>query len=236
MEQVEIDSLLDRLRRIRLAADDARNLDVLLDRFVGGDRGGIPAKILEKIGARRREVQGAIMAVYEEIAPKDWEREIEQLLQQIESRGHGEGKRPFGRLAPKCFAASVKKFFNAAESNLASEESLHALRIRTKKLRYRMEIVAVAFDSSFRKRLYAQVTHFQDLLGALNDHVTAQSVFQDLRSETESAEEAAFFDGMLLAGQRAVADLRSAFFAVWTPNAVSDLKRQFRSQCRKCKL
>ena len=39
------------------------------------------------------------------------------------------------------------------------------LRIRTKKLRYTMEIVAVAFDSAFRKKLYPQVTLFQDLLG-----------------------------------------------------------------------
>ena len=65
----------------------------------------------------------------------------------------------------KYLAPVVKKFFKAAESDLTTDESFHGLRIRTKKLRYTMEIVAVAFDSAFRKKLYPQVTLFQDLLG-----------------------------------------------------------------------
>jgi CHAD domain-containing protein len=235
MEEADIDYLRHWLRRIRLASDDARNLDVLMEQFVGGDRDGVPATILEKIVVRRQEAQGAIIAVHQEITPTDFKKKTEQLVEQVDFHRQGEGKRRFGRVAPKYLAAPVKKFFNTAESKLSSEESLHALRIRTKKLRYTMEIVAVAFDSVFRKRLYAQVTRFQDLLGTVNDHVTARNIFQDWQSETENGEERAFFDGVLLAEHRAVEDLRSAFFAVWTPKIVSDLKRQFHFCCGKCR-
>ena len=163
IEEAEVDALRDRLRRIRLAADEARNWDVMAERFSHG--GDIPAKILEQIKARRREVQGPIVAVYQEITADACEAKIEKLVQEVESHRHGEGKRRFGRQAPQYLAPVVKKFFKAAESDLTTDESLHGLRIRTKKLRYTMEIVAVAFDSAFRKKLYPQVTLFQDLLG-----------------------------------------------------------------------
>ena len=229
IEEAEVDALRDRLRRIRLAADEARNWDVMAERFSHG--GDIPAKILERIKARRREVQGPIVAVYQEIMADACEAKIEKLVQEVESHRHGEGKRRFGRQAPQYLAPVVKKFFKAAESDLTTDESLHGLRIRTKKLRYTMEIVAVAFDSAFRKKLYPQVTLFQDLLGTVNDHATAKTLFGDWLSKSEDAEQKAFLEGLLLAEERATEDLRAAFLATWTPKVVSGLKRQFRAYC-----
>jgi CHAD domain-containing protein len=227
IDEAEANALRDRLRRIRLAADEARNWDVMAERFSHG--GDIPAKFLEQIKARRREVQGPIVAAHQEIMADAYEAKIEKLVQEVESHRHGEGKRRFGREAPQYLIPVVKKFFKAAESDLTTDESLHGLRIRTKKLRYTMEIVAVAFDSAFRKRLYPQVTLFQDLLGTVNDHVTAKTLFGDWLSKAEDAQQKAFLEGLLLAEERATEDLRTAFLATWTP--VSRLKRQFRAYC-----
>ncbi len=229
IDEAEVDPLRDRLRRIRLASDEARNWDVMVERFSHG--GEIPAQTIERIKARRREVQGPIVAVYQEIVADACEAKIETLVQEVESHRQGEGKRRFGRQAPKYLASVVRKFFKAAESDIISDEALHALRIRTKKLRYTMEIVAVAFDSTFRKRLYPQMTLFQDLLGTVNDHATAKTLFGDWRSKSEDAEQKAFLEGLLLAEQRATEDLRAAFLATWTPKVVSRLKRQFRAYC-----
>ncbi len=223
----EAEALRDRLRRIRLAADEARNWDVMVERFSHG--GDIPTKILEQIKARRREVQGPIVTVYQEVTADACEAKIEGLVQEVESHRHGEGKRRFGRQAPKYLTPVVKKFFRAAESDLTTDDSFHALRISTKKLRYTMEIVAVSFDSAFRKKLYRQVTLFQDLLGTVNDHATARSLFGDWRSKCEDAEQKAFLEGLLLAEQRATEDLRAAFLATWTPKVVSGLKLKFRA-------
>ena len=225
------DDMGARLRRIRLAADEARNWDAMGKQFSQTSGGAIAARIVEQIKAHRKESQGPIVAVYQECTADACEAKIEQLLQEVESHRRGEGKRRFGRLAPQHLASVVKKFFTAAKSDLTTAESLHALRVRTKKLRYTMEIVAVAFDSAFRKKLYPQVTLFQDLLGTVNDHATAGRLFRDWLSKSEDAEQRAFLEGLLLAEERATEDLRAAFLATWAPKVVSGLKRQFRAYC-----
>ena len=111
----------------------------LCERF--SQRSGITSKIVEPIKARRREAQGPIVAAYQAITADACEAKIEMLVQQVEAHCHGEGKRRFGRQAPKYLVSVVKKFFNAAEADLTTDEALHGLRIRTKKLRYTMEIV-----------------------------------------------------------------------------------------------
>ena len=227
MEEAEANALRSRLRQIRLAADEARNWDVMTERFSHG--GDISAKLLDQIKDRRREVQGPIVAVYQEMSADACETKIDKLVQDVESHNHGEGKQRFGRQAPQYLAPAVKKFFKAAGSDLGSDEALHALRIRTKKLRYTMEIVAVTFDAAFRKKLYPQVTLFQDLLGSVNDHVTARLLFRDWPSKSEDTEQKTFLEGLLLAEERATDDLRAAFLATWTPKVVSRLKRQFRA-------
>ena len=99
----------------------------------------------------------------------------------------------------------VAKFFEATESDLATDEALHALRIRSKKVRYTMEIVAVAFDSAFREKLYPQMTVLQDVLGTVNDHATALTLFGQWLSKSEAVAERAFLEGLVLAEQQATA-------------------------------
>jgi hypothetical protein len=72
------------------------------------------------------------------------------------------------------------------------------------------------------------VTLFQNLLGTVNDHATAKSLFRDWLSKSDSGEQKAFLEGLLLAEERASDDLRAGFLATWTPKVVCDLERQFR--------
>ena len=97
IDEAEVDPLRDRLRRIRLAADEARNWDVMAERFSHGE--GVSAKILEQIKARRREVQGPIVAIYREVTTDDCEANIEKLVEEVESHRQGDGKRRFRRQA-----------------------------------------------------------------------------------------------------------------------------------------
>lgn len=219
--------LREKLRHIRLAADQARNWDVLCGRFSSG--GDVPAKFLEQIKIGRRKVQETIVAAYQEYKTEACEEKFEKLVLDVESHRGGEGRRRFVRQARKYLKPVVKKFFKAAESDLSTDESLHALRIRAKKLGYTMEILAVAFDPAFRKKLYSQITLVQRLLGTINDHATAKSVFKDLLPKSESIEQKAFLGGLLLAEERASDDLKAGFLAIWTPKVVSDLRHLFRA-------
>src|SRR5208283_3825369 len=66
--KAEADALREQLRRIRFAADEARNWDVLCERFANGH--DVPAQIIEQAKARRREAQVPIKAIYHEAESK----------------------------------------------------------------------------------------------------------------------------------------------------------------------
>jgi exopolyphosphatase/guanosine-5'-triphosphate,3'-diphosphate pyrophosphatase len=57
----------------------------------------------------------------------------------------------------------------ALSRNLEDLESLHQLRLSTKRLRYAMEIFAACFSVAFREQIYPQVEALQQKLGDVND-------------------------------------------------------------------
>lgn len=57
---------------------------------------------------------------------------------------------------------------NAARADLKDVANLHALRIRSKRLRYALEVFAPCFGEGFRE-VYADVETLQETLGAIND-------------------------------------------------------------------
>lgn len=231
LDEAEVEALRERLQRMRVAADNARNWDVIHGRFSQADGYQITARIVDQVRAFRREAQGPIVAVCQEIIGDGYEEKVEQLVREVESHHHGEGRRRFGRHVHSNLNPVVKKFFKAAESDLTTDESLHGLRVQAKKLRYTMEVVAAAFGSRFRTKLYPQLTRFQDLLGTVNDHATAKELFGDWLAKSDDVLEKAFLEGLLLAEELATKDLRTAFLVARTPKVVSELKRQFRLCC-----
>ena len=94
-----------------------------------------------------------------------------------------------------------------------------------------MEIVEVAFHPCVRKKLYRRISTLQDVMGMVNDHATAKTLFGEWLSQTDDAQQRAFFRGILLAETKAHEDVRQAFFVIWTPKEVRRLQRQFRACC-----
>jgi CHAD domain-containing protein len=224
----------EKLRQVRRAADEARNLDVLCAEFVRcADMWceDTCRNIAETIKHRRQGAQQPIVAIHGELLAGKFNERIINLLAEVKSQGKGKSKSTFGRQAPRYLKPVVRKFFSAAEADLNDEEALHMLRIRTKKLRYTMEMVEVAFEPCFRKKLYRRISALQDVMGSANDHATAKTVFGDWLTQTDDAQEQAFFRGVLLAETKAHEDLRQAFYVIWTPQMVRKLRRQFRVCC-----
>jgi CHAD domain-containing protein len=224
-----LSSLRDSLRRIRQAADEARNWDVMIVRLSRG--AGSRPVILEQLRRRRRAAQGPIVAVHHEMEEEAYSSHFDSIVRKVKSNRNNEGKRRYGRQAPRYLAPVIKEFFKAAESNPTTIESLHKLRIRAKKVRYTMEITAAAFDSVFRRKLYPQITLCQDFLGILNDHATAKKLFGEWASSSKDVAEKAFLEGWLLAEQQASDDFREVFLTTWTPKIFARLKTQFLRYC-----
>jgi CHAD domain-containing protein len=228
------EDLRAKLQQVRRAADEARNLDVLCAEFLRCADVSCQdtcRQIAEAIKRRRQEAQKAIVAVHEELVARNFDGQIRDVLAEVGLEGKGKSKWTFGRQAPLYLKPVVRKFFKASEADLSDDEALHRLRIRTKKLRYTMEMVEVAFQPCLRKKLYSRITALQDVMGSVNDHATAKTVFGDWLTQTDDAQQQAFFRGILLAETKAHEDLRQAFYAIWTPQMVKTLRRNFRACC-----
>ncbi len=226
--------LLADLRRLRVAADEARNLDVLCAEFVRCATGSCEEtcrQIADTLRQRREKAQQPMLVLYRELAAGGFSERIAGLLKAIKSEVSRKSEPTFAWQASRYLEPVVKKFLRASKADLSDDEALHRLRIRTKKLRYTMEIVAVAFAPRFRQKLYRQVSAFQDVMGMVNDHATAKALFSDWVATTDDLQQAAFFRGILLAETKAHEDLRQALYAMWTPHAVKKLRQQFRACC-----
>jgi len=223
-----------RLRQIRLAADGARNWDVLRACFAhsaASPAEGVTARFAAQTQQRRREAQQPLVDVYHELTAAGFAAQIDALLSALQSSRKGKADRSFRQQARRYLRPVLKKFFKAAAAGVSNDEALHRLRLRTKKLRYTMELVAVAFAPGFRRRLYPRISMLQDMMGTVTDHATTQVLFQDWLRTSPDVEERAFCEGVLLAESRAHADVHREFLAVWTPETVARLRRQFGLYC-----
>ena len=83
---------------------------------------------------------------------------MDTLLEEVRNKRGRKANRRFGQCGRRCLKRPLKKFIKAFDADLSTDLALHNLRIRTKKLRYIMEIAAVAFETPFRKRIYPRIS------------------------------------------------------------------------------
>jgi hypothetical protein len=96
-----------------------------------------------------------------------------------------------------------------------------------------MELVAVAFAPSFRKRLCPQVRRFQDILSLVNDHAMGKTFFRDWALRVRNVRERAFLEGIALTETRAHHDLRQAFVLMWVDKSLYELRGRLKAHCRR---
>jgi CHAD domain-containing protein len=221
-------TMRDTLRRMRESANEARNLDVLLERFQRAQPEGaeLTPRVIDQIQCRRERAQAPLLALGDELASDVFSGQARALLDGIQVRA---ARGRFGRYARRCSKEAVRKLFRAAGDDLGRDENLHRLRLRAKRLRYVMEVAASAFEPPYASRLYPQVEALQAVLGTLNDHATARHLFDQWRSQCEDPQCRAYLDGLAVAETAAHDDLRRAFGVLWSRASLRKLKRQFRA-------
>ena len=177
------------LRRVRRAAGDARDLDVLADRLaktLEHDSSPAARRIIRLAAESRCNAQPAIRQIYQRLKRRHYKRRIANLLSKVRPQDNGNSLEPdFAEFARRAMRRVLDAFFAASHANLADTAKLHLFRIAGKQLRYSMEIFAAAFPANFAEQLYPQVVELQEKLGDVNDHVTALDRFDDCaRSST----------------------------------------------------
>lgn len=220
-----------RIKRVRKAAGEARDLDVLILRWTGAEH-QIPsaqaALLLEQAKRRRRRAQWPIEDVLHQLLDKRFERRAKKFVKRVRFRGEQAlCDDRIGCLARAALGRLVRPYLQTAAAGHVDAAGLHAFRIQGKEVRYAMEVFAGAFDADFRGQLYPLVADLQDRLGAINDHVTAQTYLETWRQQSQSPAVHQAIDVGLRHEQLAFEQSRQEFLNGWTPERRAELERAF---------
>lgn len=224
-----------RLRQLRRAAGDARDLDVLAGRLRENETRPSAARtararLVAMLSKQRTVSRDPIRELHEQLAEADWPGRVDALLERVADRGR---RTTFGCYARRRFGPLVEHFFVTADRRLRDADEIHKLRIEGKKLRYAVEIFAGVFPAATLARCQDALEQLQETLGEFTDHAAAADRFrrwsrdESMRSDRETL--AAF-----RRREDALADeARRVFAKWWTRSRRRMLKRTFGRSLRR---
>jgi CHAD domain-containing protein len=215
-----------RLKEIRQAAGDARDLDVLFTRLKK-ELGDQHVEILQLIADHRNAAQPDIVAVADRCqADNRFQQRSYELLQKIKPRdvAAAAADSSFLTCAGSRLHTVAEKFFDAQPAGDADWSALHQFRLAGKKLRYTMELLAPAFGSELREKQYPIVQELQEKLGTINDYVAAGEILQKLREKSSVSSTKNQIDALVreqeMSRERAISEYREW----WTDERANTLR------------
>jgi CHAD domain-containing protein len=221
------------LKRLRRAANDARDWDVLARRLAENRTHPAAKSWAVTIRAQRAEAQKPIVAICQRLERDDrFDRRVTKLPCRVRPRskhGHWPEDQRFGGWARASLQPLVESFFAAVPVDMTDMAALHAFRIRGKKLRYGMELLAGAFGPDLGEKLYPLVETLQDRLGAINDLATAQAHLRQRIEEVDDRVEAKHLRKLLAAEQASRKQMCRDFVNWFTPRVQQQLRAGFES-------
>jgi len=219
------DTLRKWLRRIRRAAGPARDLDVLLARLQKNQSDDPNCVYLvARLVRHRSEAQQALLQVEAESQSKKFDRSLERCLNFLNQSNRKNSTTPIGKFAKKSLQKASQSVLRLTSTQHPTLEELHELRIAGKRLRYSIEIVHAALNPNLRTELYPLIEKLQSRLGRMNDHATAQSLFQNLLAQMPADSQAAYLARCLVEQHEAAELLREEFLQWWTAERIAVLE------------
>jgi CHAD domain-containing protein len=222
--------LAKQLRRIRRAAAEARDFDVLearLPHWAGDNESDEIQDELKKVHDCRVSAQGPIVEVYRRLRRKDFPERVAALVKRTRWRDERSPEPTVALAAQHRLRPFVDDFFAAASAASPDAPALHRLRIRGKRLRYAMEVFGGAFDRSFREELYPQIEELQERLGDINDRAAAIERFEAWSADRHSHRRQRRLRSLLARQQETFEQSREEFLGWWTPERAACLAEQF---------
>jgi CHAD domain-containing protein len=168
------------LKRFQKTLSPARDLDIFLD----GVLPILPSLPMQTMLARaardsHRRAYAKASKVVKGPALATLQTDLAELVLAVSSAPRGE--KPARGFARTFLAKKHRKLVRRLdEATRRSDERLHALRIRIKKLRYAVEFFRPAMPKAGAKRFHGALAEAQDVLGAFNDAVSARALARDL--------------------------------------------------------
>jgi CHAD domain-containing protein len=224
-----IGQITKELKQIRRAAAPARDLDVLEARLrqkcwkIAANEG--LGRAIDLVAAQRRGVQDRLVRVFSRYKRRGWKRRAAKLSEPGAWKD-GQSEKPIRVLAAEVLGRAAEEFFAFAATGPTELSALHQLRIRAKKLRYTVEIVAVGLDDRLRVDIYPEILEMHELLGAMNDHATAAQFFNAWREQGQ--EPADVLRDLTASAEQQAESARRQFLQWWSPQRSENLSRRLR--------
>jgi CHAD domain-containing protein len=182
------------LRMIRQAAGDARDWDVFLEDLPTSrplaTPTGKPALdfLLGYALAGRSTAQARLVAIAADIG-SEFSELSSSLAAHVQEVDRASALGTFGDLAQSYLIELFTQFGSEVEAVLGSSDDvtqLHRLRIRAKRLRYAIEIVAECFAPPLRSDLYPALEEIQATLGAWRDATIRMGRLEGIREQAQA--------------------------------------------------
>lgn len=213
------------LKRIRKAAGPARDTDVMLDRFSDhADTNSSLDYVLARLRLQREHAQEALVQVADKVKSGTVNKALDEALAAIDRGQFDLGQLSFLQFGQNALLAASQDVFRLTAVSQPTIAQLHQLRIAGKRLRYSIELFYGAFASEMRTDVYPLVEKLQDRLGRLNDHATAQAMFQLWLADLPPGERAAYLARLIVAEYDAASEIRHDFLEWWTTEQVATLE------------
>lgn len=221
--------LSKQLKKIRKAAGDARELDVL-ERRIADRLTPVPSPardaLIAKIEKRRDRAQKPIRKLRAKMLKKEFAARSRRIAKGV--RWRGEGDEPsFAAAAAVCLRSVAEPFFAAAQGETSQLAALHRFRIEAKHLRYSMEIFAAALDPEFRAALYPAVEEVQSRLGEVNDHAAALEQCEAWLADWDDPPAMQALREIVELDRQSLGVERERFARWWTSERAADLRHRF---------
>lgn len=198
------------LKRIRESAGTARDLDVLIARYSASTEDA-QERIAIGLSKRRASADRTVHHIYERLVDSGkLSRRQDKLLEGIKSVAM-----PIDEWLATRITSVTAAVQAAAPYRHSDFKRLHRFRIRLKQLRYVIEICAGELDTVYRTTLYEDVCSTLELLGNLNDHVTAAGYLKRELARTKRKGHRRRCKELLAQEKQAAKELRTTFLEAW---------------------
>ena len=213
------------LRTIRTAAGPARDADVLFARFNEEASASTNLSyVLARLQLQRSGAQGALVKVAKKAKSGSLKKALDAAVQSLSDGDREEQRLSFRQFGRDALSVAAQKVFLLTAVHEPSLSQLHQLRIAGKRLRYSIELFHGAFPSGMRAEVYPLIEELQEKLGKLNDHATAQSMFQHWLADMPPGERAAHMAGRIVEEYEAAKQVRREFLEWWTTEQVAAIE------------
>lgn len=220
--------LRKQLKRLRRAAGEARDLDVLAERLARGAAKRPASRTLAELDELRRKARRPIRRLWRRLKRKGYRDRVAAVLERLRYRGDGP-EPAFGRGARQSLRRISDQFCRRAAGNLAEPLELHAFRIAGKRLRYALELFSGAFGPEVRDELYPQVEDLQELLGKINDCASAIERLEGWSRSADDAEHRGELVRLVASERSALRRARRRFDNWWTAARRVEIERRLQA-------